>query len=263
MTSDSPVSAPDLTADVPAPQTDPGQAEARTARPGALPAAVLWDMDGTLVDTEALWVRAETELLASYGRELPADAHELLIGSGLWDAAAYLQGLGVDLHPDEIVARLARTVGDGIRAGESIWRPGARELLADLGRAGVPCALVTMSVRSLAELVLASLPAGTFQLIVPGDEVEHEKPHPAPYLQGAALLGVPIADCVALEDSPTGLRSAAASGAVTLGIPNMVDLSAAPAHQILPTLAGIGSAELGELFTAHHGSQPTEGPHTR
>lgn len=243
--------------------TAPGHGPAHPETAPTLPAAVLWDMDGTLVDTEALWVRAETELLASFGARLPDEAHERLVGSGLWDAAAYLQSLGVDLHPDVIVARLATAVGEGIRAGESIWRPGARELLVDLAQAGVPCALVTMSVRSLAELVLESLPTGTFQVIVPGDEVTHEKPHPAPYLRGAELLGVPIADCVALEDSPTGLRSAAASGAVSVGIPNMVDLSAAPAHRILPTLVGVDSAGLGELFHEHHGTKPTEGPHTR
>ncbi len=140
------------------------------------------------------------------------ETHKRMIGSGLWDAANHFRDLGVPLSADEIVAEWVVGVSRGLTESEPEWRPGSRELLESLRESGVPCALVTMSVRSLAEAVSAMLPEGSFQAIIAGDEVAFEKPHPDPYLRGAAALGVPIENCVALEDSPTGLKSAHASG---------------------------------------------------
>lgn len=216
-------------------------------------------MDGTLIDTEPMWVAAEQALLAEFGAVLPESAHAELVGSGLWDAAAYLQSIGVALSADEIVARLSAAVGEGIRAAPPAWRPGALELLASLREAGVPCALVTMSIRSLADLVVSLLPAPAFDVIVAGDEVSAEKPHPAPYLRGAELLGVAAADCVAIEDSPTGLRSAIAAGTVAVGVPNLVDLAGVGAHLIRPSLLGLDAAGVASLFTTLRGPAPSKG----
>lgn len=222
----------------------------------AQPAAVLWDMDGTIIDSEPLWIRAEDAMLARYGVELDDELRAQLIGSGLWDAAELFRARGVDLSADEIVAELAGEVQAQLAAGEPDWRPGAVELLAALGEAGIPCALVTMSIRSLADQVAALLPPGTFRAIVAGDEVEHEKPHPDPYLRGAAALGVPIEECLAFEDSPTGLRSAAASGAVAIGLPHLVDLSAAPAHVLWDSLVGADAQTVAHAFTDFRGTEP-------
>lgn len=201
-------------------------------------------MDGTLIDSEPLWIKAELAMLERFGLTMSAETHRRMIGSGLWEAAEHFRDLGVPLTADEIVAEWVAGVERGIAETEPEWRPGARELLESFRVSGIPCALVTMSVRSLAESVVAMLPQGTFQAIIAGDEVEYEKPHPDPYLRGAAALGVPIESCLAFEDSPTGLTSAFASGAVAVGIPNMVPLEAAPAHALMPTLAGLDSAEL-------------------
>ncbi len=124
------------------------------------------------------------------------------------------------------------------------WRPGARELLAALREAGVPTALVTMSYRRFVEPVLEQLPAGSFDAVVTGDEVERGKPHPDPYLRAAALLGVPPADCVALEDSPTGAASAEAAGCRVLVVPHHVPVPAGERRAFAPTLSDLGVADL-------------------
>ena len=102
------------------------------------------------------------------------------------------------------------------------WRPGAVELLASLQEHGVPCALVTMSYRRFVAPILAALPEGTFAHVVTGDAVLHGKPHPEPYLKAARALGVDPADCLAIEDSNTGARSAEAAGCTVLVVPNHV-----------------------------------------
>ena len=219
-------------------------------------AAVLWDMDGTLVDSEPLWLEAEIAILDRYGIALTAEVRDRLIGSGLWDAAEHVRELGVPLTADEIVAEWVAHVGAGMRRTAPHWRPGAVELLDSLREAGVPCALVTMSVRSLAEQMVELLPAGSFSAIVAGDEVDHAKPHPEPYQHGAAALDVPIAQCLALEDSPTGLASAAASGAVAIGVPNLISLRGARAHALWSSLRGLDASDVQARFAALRAGDP-------
>ena len=177
-------------------------AEAPAAAP---PAAVLWDMDGTLVDTEPYWMEAELELVAEFGGHwTDADARSI-IGFDLLDGAAVLRDRGgVDLAPPVIVERLLDGVIARVRAHVP-WRPGARRLLTDLHAAGVPCALVTMSYRRLVDAIVEALDPIRFDAIVTGDEVTHGKPHPEPYLRAAAALGRDPVECVAIEDSPTGV----------------------------------------------------------
>lgn len=219
-------------------------------------AAVLWDMDGTLVDTEPLWLRAELAMLERYGLEMSGELHDSMIGTGLQDGAELFRRLGVPLSAKEIVAEWVQAVSVGIAAGDFEWRPGARELLASLREASVPCALVTMSTRSLADAVVALLPPGTFDAVVAGDEVEHEKPHPQPYLLGAAALGAGIERCVAFEDSPTGLRSATSAGAVSIGVPNLVPLDTAPSHLLIKTLADFNAEKLRARFLELRSREP-------
>ena len=226
--------------------------------PVLAPAAVLWDMDGTLIDSEPLWLAAEEAMLGRYGIELTAELSDRLVGSGLRAAAGLFQALGVPLSVDEIIAEWRDSVIAGLREAGPDWRLGAVELLLSLREAGVPCALVTMAVRAIADEVVALLPAGVFAAVVGGDEVAFEKPDPDPYLRGAALLGVSADDCVALEDSPTGLRSARAAGAIALGIPNLVSLQGSAAHELLPTLQGVGATELAERFARLRAEAPNE-----
>ena len=203
-----------------------------------LPAAVLWDMDGTLVDTEPYWMRAETELIREFGGSWTEEDALQLVGAGLWDAAAVFQREGVDLPADEIVARLTERVREQLAQHGVPWQPGAQELLKSVRDAGIPTALVTMSIRSMAEDIVGVMPFTAFDELVTGDEVAAPKPHPEPYLAAAGRLGVDIADCVAIEDSPTGLAAAMSAGAVSIGVPHMLSLDEAPSHVVWPTLDG-------------------------
>lgn len=229
-------------------------APAHASASNGLPAAVLWDMDGTLVDSEALWYEAEVDMLARYGIEMSEELRAGLAGSGLRAAARLFQELGVTMSIEDIIDEWADSVNAGIARDEFEWRPGTVELLGSLKDAGVPCILVTMSVRSIAEAAMSHLPEGLISGIVSGDDVAYEKPHPDPYLRGAALAGVRAEDCVAIEDSTTGLRAAVASGAVAIGVPNLATLEPARAHEIWGTLEGADAGRVAEAFTAHRRS---------
>lgn len=213
----------------------------------ALPAAVLWDMDGTLVDTEPYWMRAEGELVREFGGTWTDEDALQVVGAGLWEAAAVFQRAGVELDADTIVERLTARVREQLAEHGVPWQPGAQALLKSVRDAGVPTALVTMSVRSMAEDIVAAIPFDAFDLLVTGDEVAEPKPHPEPYLTAAERLGVDIADCVAIEDSPPGLRSAASAGTVAIGVPHMVPLDPAAAHVIWPTLDGRTVDDIADL----------------
>nr|MBA3606091.1 HAD family phosphatase [Acidimicrobiia bacterium] len=200
------------------------------------PAAVLWDMDGTLVDTEPYWMECEHELVDAFGGRWTDDDARSIVGFDLLDAAAALRARGgVDLELTEIVERLQDGVIARVR-GRVPWRPGARRLLAELGALGVPCALVTMSWEPLARAILDALGPGTFQAVVTGDMVANGKPHPEPYLEAAARLAVDPLECVAIEDSPTGVASASAAGCVVVAVPHLVAIPAAPGLHVVPTL---------------------------
>jgi HAD superfamily hydrolase (TIGR01509 family) len=215
-----------------------------------VPAAVLWDMDGTIVDTEPAWIAAESRLVASYGGTWTEEDGLALVGNDLLTSARHLRDrAGVPLPPEVIVDRLLDDVVAAVAAGVP-WQPGARELLAALRERGVPCALVTMSYRRLADGVVAGLPPGTFAATVTGDEVSRGKPDPEPYLLAARRLGVPPQRCVAIEDSPTGAASAQAAGCAVLAVPHAVAVPPAPGRTVVPSLAGLGPADLAALAPA-------------
>ena len=211
------------------------------------PAAVLWDMDGTLVDTEPYWMTCEHELVAEFGGTWTAqDAHSV-VGFDLLDAAGVLRDRGgVPLDPTEIVERLLDGVVERVHQ-HLPWRPGAPELLAECRARGVPCALVTMSWRRFAESVVEAAPVGSFQQIVTGDEVTNGKPHPEPYVAAATALAVEPSECVAIEDSPTGTASALAAGCATLGVPHVAPLTPRSGLTIVDSLVGVGVDDLGRL----------------
>ena len=222
------------------------QAEGQTVAVTEL-RAVLWDMDGTLVDTEPYWFDAEFELVAEVGGTwTEADALSL-VGFDLLDSAHELRTRGgVRLEPVEVVERLL----DGVirRVAEQLpWRPGSPELLAACVAVQIPCVMVTMSWRRLADAVIAAAPEASFVTSITGDEVRSGKPHPEPYLAAAAALGVDPAHCVAIEDSPTGGASALAAGCATLGVPHVVPLAAAPGLTLVDSLVGIGVDDLRRL----------------
>ncbi|WP_238013367.1 HAD family phosphatase [Dactylosporangium sp. AC04546] len=188
---------------------------------------MLFDMDGTLVDSEKVWSVGLTELAAHYGRELSEAARKAMVGTNMTDSMRILHtDLGLPTgrpETDASVVWLEERVKFLFRDGLQ-WRPGAQELLADLRAAGVPLALVTATHRHLVDVALLTIGAANFDAVVAGDEVDLTKPHPMPYLTAAALVGADPASCVAVEDSPNGLKSARAAGCAVLAVPCEVDL---------------------------------------
>ena len=230
------------------------------AVPTTLPAAVLWDMDGTLVDTEPYWIETEYAMADKYGGTWSQEHAMNLVGNALLESGDYIRvHMGIDRTPQQIVDELL----DGVVARVEVdvpWRPGARELLSDLHERGVPCALVTMSWQRFVEPILAQLPAGMFATVVTGDRVELGKPHPEPYLTAAAELGLAAEDCVAIEDSNTGAKSAVAAGCTVLCVPHHVPILDGERRVFADTLRGMDSAGLARLVAG--GAEPSGASNT-
>ncbi|MFC5926414.1 HAD family hydrolase [Micromonospora vulcania] len=208
---------------------------------------MLFDMDGTLIDSEKLWDVALQDLAREYGGELSAAARRSIIGTSMAESMRMLHDdLGQpERDPQVSGAWINARILELFRTGLP-WRPGAFELLGAVRAAGIPTALVTSSTRPLVEIALDTLGRDSFDVVVCGDEVLATKPHPEPYLTAARLLGVPISRCVAIEDSPTGVASAFASGAAVLAVPAEVPLPQADGvHQV----ASLTDVDL-ELLTA-------------
>ena len=208
---------------------------------------MLWDMDGTLVDTEPYWIETEHALAAEHGGEWTTEDAMKLVGNDLLVSGAYIKDrLGLPHTPEEVVELLLDGVCSRIEQHVP-WRPGARELLTDLAAHGIPCALVTMSYQRFVAPILAQLPAETFTVIVTGDQVTQGKPHPEPYETAAAALGLDPRDCVAIEDSPTGATSADAAGCTVLVVPNHVPVPLRDGWIERDSLVGLDTAALKSL----------------
>ncbi|MDX3729971.1 HAD-IA family hydrolase [Streptomyces caniscabiei] len=207
--------------------------------------AALFDMDGTLVDTERLWWDAVAEVAAGLGRTLTAADQPDVLGRPVEHTAAWLAGrTGADR--DALAAELHREFADRVRTG-TVPRPGALELLRALAREGVPTALVTASPRAVADTVLDVLGRDLFAVSVTADDTEHTKPAPDPYLAACRALGVDPAACVAVEDTRTGVTSAEAAGCVVLAVPSLAPIEEAPGRTVRESLAGVTPASLRQL----------------
>jgi HAD superfamily hydrolase (TIGR01509 family) len=213
-----------------------------------LPKAVLWDMDGTLIDSEPHWIRSERELAAKHDAEWTEEDGKSLVGLSL-DASSkiFIDKLGLSISSDEVTQALTTSVSEGLKQ-EIIWRPGAKELLKELKRKGVKTALVTMSLRSMALQVVEAIDFEAFDVVVAGDDVVYGKPHAEPYLKAASLLGVDPEDCVAFEDSISGILSAEAAGTKAVGIPNVMMIPAREDRILWDTLEGKTLKDLRNLF---------------
>ena len=213
-----------------------------------LPRAVLWDLDGTLIDSEPYWMKSEIELAERHGAEWTEEDGKSLVGMALKDSTKLMgEKFGVALDPDKVINELTDSVTAQLRR-EIPWRPGAQELLRELRRRGVKTALVTMSLRRMALQVVEAIPFNAFDVVVAGDDVIHGKPHAEPYLKAAELLGVNPAECVAFEDSISGILSAEAAGTQAVGIPNVVRIPANPDRILWETLEGKRLKDLKQLF---------------
>jgi HAD superfamily hydrolase (TIGR01509 family) len=198
--------------------------------------AVLFDMDGLLIDSEPLWLQVETDVMAGLGTEWTEADQARLIGGSLDRSVRYMLSRAAEPASPEVVgeslmsgmAELARRTGVPLQ-------PGARELVAEVAAAGLPRALVTSSERRFMDQVLASTGL-RFDALVCADDVSVTKPDPEPYLLAAKLVGVPPGDCFALEDSPNGVASAEAAGCRVIAVPSLVPIPPAPGRTVVRSL---------------------------
>jgi HAD superfamily hydrolase (TIGR01509 family) len=236
------------------------------SRPGTAPSllrAVLFDMDGTLVETEQYWGEAMFELAERLGGRMSESARAATVGSTMRRSMTILHAdLGLDRTEDELLAdarwvedRTAQLLGAGIS-----WCPGARELLTAVRAAGLRTALVTTTPRRLADIVLATirtdLDGDPFDVTVCGDEVPALKPDPAPYRQAMAALGVQPADCVGVEDSESGVAAGLAAGVTVLGVPSVQKIERVEGLTLRDGLVGVDVPMLADLLA---GRGPADG----
>jgi HAD superfamily hydrolase (TIGR01509 family) len=210
-------------------------------------AAVLFDMDGLLVDTEPLWFETEREVMARLGAPWTESDQEYLLGGSMERTVSYLLAKATRSASR---AEVARWMLDGMltRAaqGRILVCPGARELLAEVRAASIPYALVTSSQRAFADAVLAG--AGFhFPVTVTGDDVSNTKPAPDPYLLAAKLLDAAPEQCVALEDSPNGAASATAAGCHVIAVPSLLPIPPSPGRLVVPSLTDLTLSTLRAL----------------
>ena len=218
-------------------------------RPAAL-RAVLFDMDGLLVDSEPLWFEVERAVMARLGGQWGEADQRALIGGSLDRTVSWLLAKAAAPASREDVARwLVDEMAALILARGLPLQPGAGPLLAALDAAGVPCALVTASSRAIMDAVL-TVTGLSFDVTVCGEDVRRGKPDPEPYLLAAARLGVPAAGCVVLEDSPTGIAAARAAGCPVIAVPS-VPVPPRPGLITVDSLEEVGFDRLEGIMTGN------------
>jgi HAD superfamily hydrolase (TIGR01509 family) len=200
--------------------------------------AVVFDMDGLLLDTETLWHEAEVELFARHGGEFTWDDKMTVIGTSYDFTADYFadrldrprsEGPALVREMIELMHALVR------RAVEA--RPGAVELVERLRADGVPLGLASNSPRFLVDDALATAGlADAFDTIVTSDDVERAKPAPDIYLLACERLGVEPADALALEDSASGVTAAKAAGLTVIGVPQFAETDVSAADRVIDSL---------------------------
>ncbi len=213
--------------------------------------AVLWDMDGLLVDTEPVWTVAEEELATLLGGVWSEQLKATIVGTRLEVAvAAILEHYGSPAGPEDVFWASQWLLGRMVElfAAGPVAMPGVVALLDALRAAGVPVGLVSSSYRVLVDAVLRA-GLGPFDVTVAGDEVTDGKPNPEPYLVAAARLGVDPGDCVVLEDSVAGVLAGEAAGCTVVAVPSVVGVSIVPGPRIVlrASLEGLDVAALRAL----------------
>lgn len=215
------------------------------------PSAVLWDFDGTLVDTEPRWIEAETQIVTSRGGHWDQDLGVTFIGTPLIEVTtAISEALDGKISVEEAETLLLDQVISYHRDRPVPWCPGARELLEQVRAAAIPCALVTGSTRSAIAPLLEHFPEGLFDAVITYDDLppEQSKPAPQPYLLAASRLGVDAVDCLVIEDSEAGAAAGNGAGAAVLALDSAATAPPAPERIHVHNLDGISLAGLTALW---------------
>jgi HAD superfamily hydrolase (TIGR01509 family) len=212
--------------------------------------AVLFDMDGLLIDSEPLWLEAETAVIRRLGGQpwTPADQQQLLGGS-LDRTVRYLRAKASVPQPLDVIGEwLMVEMEELVKARGVQLRPGAAALLDAVRAAGLPHALVTSSERGFMDVVLASTGLA-FDVTVCAADVTRTKPAPEPYLLAAKLLGTEPESCTVLEDSPNGVAAAEAAGCQVIAVPSLLPIPPGPGRTVVPSLTALRASADG-VFVA-------------
>ncbi|MBU3691924.1 MAG: HAD family phosphatase [Candidatus Nanopelagicaceae bacterium] len=217
-------------------------------------AAVLWDMDGTLIDSEPIWIQQEYELMASLGVTWSDEDAIHCVGGPMTRVDAYMRSK-LDLSTQQLFPPMALTEQLLLRMAEQMnqgvdFAPGAENLLNEFKALGVKQGLVSASSRQLVDAAINSIGRGYFEVTIADNDVANSKPNPEGYLKAATKLGVNIENCLILEDSITGITAAIHSGAYVIGIPHVAELPMAPKVVHIDSLVGANVASIVERFSS-------------
>ncbi len=217
-------------------------------------AAVLWDMDGTLIDSEPIWIQQEYELMASLGVTWSDQDAIHCVGGPMTRVDAYMRSkldeATQQLFPpmaltEQLLLRMADQMNQGVD-----FALGAENLLKEFKALGIKQGLVSASSRQLVDAAINSIGSGYFEVTIADNDVEISKPNPEGYLKAAARIGVDIEDCLILEDSITGTTAAIQSGAYVIGIPHVAELPTGPKVVHINSLVGTNVASIVGKFSS-------------
>lgn len=213
---------------------------------GLLPQGIFFDMDGLLVDTEPYWLQTERELMAEFGVHWQSEDQLFCLGGPMEKVGRYMSDLAESKQsPEWFASELIDRMAEKFDLISPM--PGISQLLSEISKNHIPAALVSASPRRLVDAVLASIPNHPFALSISADDVVRGKPHPDPYLKAAELLNVKIEHSIILEDSPTGVTAARASGAWVVAVPHIAPIAPAERSVVIETLAGASVTSLWNL----------------
>ena len=215
----------------------------------APPLAVLWDYDGTLVDTQPVWLQVEKDIVASHGCEWTDELGATVVGtSGIQSATMIASVIGKPELISEIDELRSSMVAERVGAKDVAYLPGVETLLDECFEAGIPCVLVSASPRFVLEAGMKRMPSHWFSATISGDEITRQKPDPQGYLLAASVLGVRPADCLVIEDSVPGCAAGRASGAAVLAVPNMTPIDPCPGQVVRLSLADVSVDDLAQIY---------------
>lgn len=213
--------------------------------------AILWDHDGTLVETEPYWIEAELELTAKFGVEWTEEDALNCVGNPMLETGRLLQRAGVKMEPHEIVDWLVDRVDKLMDEKGILWMPGVQELFAECAEQNIPCAIVSNAWRKVVEKTVAGLPQEVIKFMITGDEMIVAKPDPWPFAHAAEVLGVAPENCIAIEDSLPGTLSAEAAGIPVLVVRGHAPVPPGKNRSRVTDLSGITLDHLREIVKGH------------
>ncbi len=206
--------------------------------------AILFDMDGTLIDSEPLWLEAEIEIMEELGCNWDQQDQISCLGGPIDKTENYMQERSNNIKPFGYFTEKLDDVMEKKLSTKLNLIPNALEIINDCKRSELKIALVTASSGRLMKAVLKRFPVGIFDAVVSYDDVKRSKPDPEPYLLAAKTLGVDITNCVVLEDSLTGVQSGLSAGAQVIGIPHLVKMPSNPNLRVVESLSEINMDRL-------------------